>query len=246
MPYSAKPSVQAQGHRDRAQRGFASASHSANVRLVLVTCSDMGRLDAMLRPAIIRLDTARHAALLEPIGTAKLPAGSGARLRPSAFDAAVTAGDLVLSWQEGGRRHGYDAALIRSLQAGITAIAPARAGCNLEAEARALFRHVTVIHVEPGTDTLRSRLSPSSCDIRLRDVGDLASAVRALSEALRPLIPHHVLAPLDWERAASTTPELPHRPHARPRRPGRASARSGQLQTAKPRVSSQTRAASLT
>lgn len=158
-------------------------------RLILVTCADMGRLDLVLRAAMRRLPPRHAAVLLEPVGTATLPAGGGERLKASAFRAVAESSGLVLEWCEAGRKFGYGSGLLIHLLAGTTVVVAARAGCGLEAKARAICDQVTIVHLEPGTEALRSALSRQSCDFRLRDVGNAASTIAVMTAMLQSLLP---------------------------------------------------------
>ncbi len=226
-------------HRQRARN---PADLSATSRLVLVTCADMGRLDVVLRPAIARLERSSRILFVEPVGTARLPAGGGERLPASTFESMTASGDLLLAWQQGGRRYGYDIGLLVALDAGHTVIVPAPAGFDLEVQARDLWPRQTIIHVEPGTASLRAALIRSPCDVRLRDVGDPRSVIVALSQALQDLIPPASIAPRLAER--SPRPPQERTPHAapRPRLTGRPQSSPRELSSRPPAAPLQARA----
>lgn len=177
-------------------------------RLILVTSADDGRLDLVLGGAIRRL-ALPTATLLKPLVTRQLPAGGGNVVTHSTLASLAIAGDLVLSWQARGRTLGYTAELVQRLQAGSLVVAAAAP--EVADAARALWRDVRVVRLEPGTETLRAGLSPaarltrtagaSSTEVRLgrmfatasearvRDLGDLASAVRDLGDAIEMQLP---------------------------------------------------------
>lgn len=177
-------------------------------RLILVTSADIGRLDLVLGAAIRRLALPR-AALLTPVGTRALPAGGGEVVTHSALATLASSGELVLSWHARGRTLGYTADLIERLRSGALVIAPAAP--EIAGAARALWRDVRVVRLEPGTEILRAGLSPAArltrnavststsirldriftagSEARVRDLGDLASAVRDLGEAIEMQLP---------------------------------------------------------
>lgn len=177
-------------------------------RLILVTSADNGRLDLVLGAAIRRL-ALPTATLLKPVVTRQLPAGGGNVVARSTLASLAISGALVLSWQVRGRKLGYTAELMERLQAGSLVIAAAAP--EVAEAARALWRDVRVVRLEPGTEALRAGLSPAArltrsagatstevrlgrmfataSEARVRDLGDLASAVRDLGDAIEMQLP---------------------------------------------------------
>lgn len=232
--------------------GAPDVRRATGGRLIVVTCADMGRLDLVLRAVVRRLSKASRAVLAEPVATRALPAGSGSIVSRNAFGAMHAGGCMVFAWTEGTRSFGYDAALFAKLAAGEHVVVGVPASGGLAATARELWHDVCVIRLEPGTETLRTSLSPQAClsrvagpviagtrlgqilaqsaDIRLIDHGDLTLAVRALTEALEALVPLAAVL----EPASATTRivqaggagALPNRPHAASTRPPRQSRRT--------------------
>ncbi len=160
-------------------------------RLILVTCADIGRLDLVLRAAVRRMPATHALELAEPVVTRSLPAGSGTLVSRSRFGAIDETGDIVLAWQEGDRSFGYTTSVIDHLEDGFSVVAAAPSGCGADLVARSLWPDVVVVHIQPGTEKLRSALasatnksrtsappSPDNIwggarDVRIHDLGNL-------------------------------------------------------------------------
>ena len=127
-------------------------------RLILVTCADIGRLDLVLRAAVRRLADSHTIELAEPVVTRALPAGSGTLVSRSRFGAIDEIGHIVLAWQDGGRSFGYTTSVIDMLESGSSVVAAAPSGCGADLVARSLWPDVVVVHLEPGTEMLRTAL----------------------------------------------------------------------------------------
>jgi hypothetical protein len=201
-------------------------------RLILVTCADIGRLDLVLRAAVRRMAASQTIELAEPVVTRVLPAGSGTLVSRSRFGAIDETGDIVLAWQDGGRSFGYTSNVVHMLERGSKVIAAAPSGCGADLVARSLWPDVVVVHLEPGTEKLRTALgslaslhqtaSPptpdsiwaSARDIRIRDLDNLTATVRALTTELERLCPKPV-ATETRPRPAAAEPSAPLRPGAR-------------------------------
>lgn len=201
-------------------------------RLILVTCADIGRLDLVLRAAVRRMPASQAIEMAEPVVTRPLPAGSGTVVSRSGFGAIDETGDIVLAWRVGGRSFGYTTRVVEMLERGGAVVACAPSGCGAEIAARKLWPDVVVVHIEPGTEKLRSALGAMASvgrtaaplaaggvrgqarDVRIHDLGDLSAAVRALTMELDRLCPKAVMAE-DRPHAATAKPSQPRRPGAR-------------------------------
>jgi ribose 1,5-bisphosphokinase PhnN len=232
-------------------------------RLILVTCPDPARLDLVLRAAARRLAGSISSSLgsvviAAPVVTRSLPAGTGIVVNRRTLAAFEAAGALCLSWRSGGRTLGYTAALLDQLASG--AIVVAAAGREAEEPARVLWTDVRVVRLDAGTETLRGPLArklvsvrreagsgserhvanalADGCDWRVRDHGDLSSAVRELTVAIEMQLPPAVRMRGVGERAAAkaraddTAPRG--RVAVRPARRARAPAQSGAGRVAQP------------
>lgn len=164
---------------------------SAAGRLILVECADMGRLDLVLRAAARYAPRRSDVHFATPVGTRHLPAGGGKEVSRSDLRLIEAAGDLLFMWCEQGRCYGYTGEILDLLGKGTNVVVAVRAGSGADVAARRLCRDVSVMRLEPGTDTLRhgmfsSRESPT---IRVRDTGDVVTAIRAITAALVSVLP---------------------------------------------------------
>lgn len=192
----------------------------------------MGRVDLVLKAAARRLETARDLHLAEPVATRPLPAGGGMVISRNGFARLQRDGEILLGWSENGRSYGYGAMLIERLARGETVLCALPSGLQLEIAARGLWRDVKVLSLEPGTQVLRSGLSPKmafartasssmarsrvdrilsdATNERIQDDGCVSTVVKALTDAIRTILPARGLSASLCD-AASTLPAAP--PH---------------------------------
>lgn len=175
-------------------------------RLILVVCSDAGRLDLVLTAVSRRFGHDPRVAFMRPIATRQMPAGGGVAVSRNGFAALERIGGVVLGWRNGGAAYGHCVSLLARLAAGEIVVAGA--GADLAPEARAIWPDVRLVHLAGATDSARAGLTPRAClsrltgrpaalgrlladdaDERVADRGDLPETVLSLSDAIRGLVP---------------------------------------------------------
>lgn len=183
-------------------------------RLVVVVCADAGRLDLVLSAARRHLSATAALSFVEPMGTRRLPAGSGVVVARGVLRDLERKGGFCLSWQSGAQRYGLSVSVLARLSEGETVVVGS--DVDIASEARAIWPDVSVIRLMAGTDRVRAGLSPRACftriagrDIsergmfrfgderlagRVHDGGDLTKTVRALAAMLTSLAPVPLVA----------------------------------------------------
>ena len=175
-------------------------------RLILVVCSDAGRLDLVLTAVSRRFGHDPRVTFMRPIATRQMPAGGGVAVSRNGFAALERIGGVVLGWRNGSTAYGHCVSLLARLSAGEIVVAGA--GADLAPEARAIWPDVRLVHLAGTTDSARAGLTPRAClsrltgrpaalgrllageaDERVPDRGDLPETVLSLSAAIRGLVP---------------------------------------------------------
>jgi ribose 1,5-bisphosphokinase PhnN len=146
---------------------------------------------------------------VEPMGTRRLPAGSGVVVARGELRDLERKGGFCLSWQSGTQRYGLSVSVLARLSEGETVVVGS--DVDIASEARAIWPDVSVIRLMAGTDRVRAGLSPRACFTRIagrdlpergkfrfgderlaglvHDGGDLSNTVRALAAMLTSLAP---------------------------------------------------------
>jgi ribose 1,5-bisphosphokinase PhnN len=178
-------------------------------RLVVVECADAGRLDLMLSAARRHLSPGTALSFVEPMGTRRLPAGSGVVIGRRALRDLERMGGFCLVWQSGAERYGLSVSLLARLSAGETVVIGS--DVDISSDARAIWPKVSVVRLLSRTDRLRTGLSLRASFARIAgrqhvkndhgrmreqtpaaavpDDGNLAITVRRLAQVLASLAP---------------------------------------------------------
>jgi ribose 1,5-bisphosphokinase PhnN len=178
-------------------------------RLVVVVCADAGRLDVMLSAARRHLAPDTALSFVEPMGTRRLPAGSGVVVGRRVLRDLERMGGFCLVWQSGAERYGLTVSMLARLSAGETVVIGA--DVDISGAARAIWPDVSVVRLLSRTDRVRTGLSLRACVARVAgyprvgsgdgrtreemvaatvpDDGNLAVAIRFLAQVLADLAP---------------------------------------------------------